>query len=106
MKRLNLLLIACAMLYIGHVQADPSTRQIKLFSVNCAQCHVGGNRFIPTMGRAKDWVERNRRGEDALVKSVMQGLGGMPPSGYCSACDEADIRVLVRLVAGLKEGQQ
>ncbi|KEA64102.1 Cytochrome c5 [Marinobacterium lacunae] len=100
---LAFLFLTAVQLSTAVVKAEPNQRQIKLFQVNCAQCHVSGLPSIPAMGRPEDWVSRNQRGEDALLANVVQGLGGMPPSGYCSACSETDLRVLVRLVSGTEE---
>ncbi|WP_082219292.1 cytochrome c5 family protein [Massilia sp. NR 4-1] len=86
-------------------QAEPTERQIKLLQNNCVQCHVRPNTGTPLMGRPEDWKDRKRQGEEAMLRNAIQGLRGMPPSGYCAACDETDLRVLVRLVAGLKEKQ-
>jgi cytochrome c5 len=83
--------------------AEPTERQLKLLQNNCLQCHVREHLGAPVMGRLEDWSTRNRKGEEALLRNVVQGLRGMPPLGYCAACDEADLRVLVRLVAGLPE---
>lgn len=84
-------------------QAEPTERQLKLLQNNCLQCHVREHIGAPVMGRPEDWDARKRQGEEALLRNVIQGLRGMPPFGYCSACDETDLRVLVRLVAGLEE---
>lgn len=86
-------------------QAEPTERQIKLLHNNCLQCHVRPNSGTPLMGKPEDWKERIRQGENAMLRNAIQGLRGMPPFGYCAACDEADLRVLVRLVSGLKEKQ-
>lgn len=82
--------------------AEPTERQLKLLQNNCLQCHVREHIGAPVMGRPEDWSARNRQGEDALLRNVVQGLRGMPPLGYCAACDETNLRVLVRLVAGLE----
>jgi len=86
-----------------HTHAEPTGRQLKLLQNNCLQCHVREHIGAPIMGRPEDWSIRNRQGEDALLRNVVQGLRGMPPLGYCSACDETDLRALIRLVAGLEE---
>ncbi|MBN0987638.1 c-type cytochrome [Amphritea pacifica] len=101
MRSYSASMIIVALLCSTTVQAVPSQRQLKLFHANCAQCHVGESRFIPTLGKAEDWSERNHRGEDAMLQSVIQGRGGMPPAGYCSACTEDDLRALIRLLSGL-----
>ena len=85
------------------VQAEPSKRQIKLLQANCIQCHARENTGAPLMGKSEDWNERKSKGEEALLRNAIQGIRGMPPFGYCSACNEDDLKVLVRFIAGLEE---
>jgi len=80
--------------------AQPTERQLALFTTNCAQCHAVPATGAPLMGRPADWQAAVAQGEDAMLVNVVQGIGGMPPLGYCSACTEADLRVLIRLLAG------
>ena len=37
------------------------------------------------------------------MRHVVEGVGGMPPLGYCSACTEDELRALTRMLAGVKE---
>jgi cytochrome c5 len=86
-------------------KAEPSERQLKLLAVNCLSCHAPGHIGVPALGNADDWKTRNSKGEERLLRSVIEGMEGMPPSGYCAACDEADLRTLTRLVAGTEGGK-
>ncbi len=86
-------------------QADLTDRQARLLIVNCLQCHVRSNFGAPIIGDAADWSKRNAQGEERLLRSVIEGRPGMPPFGYCSACDEADLRALTRRIAGLDGGR-
>ncbi len=81
-------------------RAAPDTRQMTLFANNCVQCHVNPETGAPLAGVASDWSEALSRGEEAMLRNVVEGRGGMPPLGYCSACDETDFRVLIRLLTG------
>ena len=83
----------------------PTQRQLELFSSNCVQCHARPGIGAPLMGNADDWQERQAQGEEVLLLNVVEGVGGMPPLGYCSACDEADFRVLIRLLLPASEPQ-
>ncbi len=76
----------------------PDARQMTLLRNNCAQCHINPATGAPQLGQAGDWQEALARGEDALLRSVVEGRGGMPPLGYCSACSQADFRVLIRVL--------
>ena len=86
----------------------PDARQSTLFVNNCAQCHARQETGAPFIGVAEDWQDAVARGEDAMLINVVQGIRGMPPLGYCSACTEEDLRVLIRMMAGLpdREGEQ
>jgi len=86
-------------------QAELTERQAKLLAHNCVQCHARAATGAPTMGLAESWKTRNSADEDKLLRSVIEGLRGMPPLGYCAACTEADLRVLTRTVAGLEGGK-
>ena len=89
--------------------AQPNVRQTNLFINNCAQCHARQETGAPIIGVTKDWQEAVKRGEDSMLENVVHGMGGMPPLGYCSACNEDDFRVLIRMMSGTTEhsrGQQ
>jgi cytochrome c5 len=84
----------------GAACADDA-RTAQLFAANCAQCHLRPGIGAPMAGAAAEWTERVARGEEALLKNVVEGIGGMPPLGYCSACTEDELRALTRFVAGI-----
>lgn len=96
MATLALLALPCL------TQAELTERQAKLLIHNCVQCHARAATGAPEIGRSVEWKARDSAGEDKLLRSVIEGLGGMPPLGYCAACTEADLRALTRTVAGLE----
>ena len=77
-----------------------SERQLRLLGSNCLQCHAATHTGAPQIGSADDWQAVLAQGEALTLKHVVEGVGGMPPLGYCSACDESDLRQLSRYVAG------
>jgi cytochrome c5 len=85
--------------------AEPTTRQSTLMLNNCMQCHARPDTGAPFIGVEKDWQEAVARGEDAMLVNVVQGIRGMPPLGYCSACSEEDLRVLIRTLSGMPEAE-
>ncbi|MDC8783958.1 c-type cytochrome [Roseateles koreensis] len=85
--------------YLPKASLAPSARQLRLFNTNCVQCHLRVGVGAPLAGHADDWKARAAQGEDVMLKHTVEGLRGMPPLGYCSACDEADFRALIRLMA-------
>ena len=80
--------------------AAPTARQSTLMLNNCMQCHARPDTGAPFIGVKEDWTEAVARGEDAMLVNVVQGIRGMPPLGYCSACSEEDLRVLIRTLSG------
>jgi cytochrome c5 len=73
---------------------------MQLLTAKCVQCHAVPHTGSPLMGRAGDWRAVLAQGEDVTLVNVVQGLRGMPPLGYCSACSEDDLRALIRFIAG------
>jgi len=53
------------------------------------------------LGNIEAWQVIAVKGEETILKNVVEGLRGMPPLGYCSACSEEDLRVLIRFMANL-----
>lgn len=87
-------------------QAAPTERQMKLLTVNCLQCHVNADTGAPVMGDQDAWRPILAQGKQQIMTHVVEGLRGMPPLGYCSACTEADLVTLSEALAGqaLPEG--
>jgi cytochrome c5 len=98
------LLAACVFASIaispGAAGDDPAARRLSLMAANCLQCHARAETGAPQMGDADAWRVRLEAGEDALLGNTIAGVRGMPPLGYCSACDEADFRALIGLLVG------
>lgn len=85
----------------GAAAAELSGRQSMLLANNCLQCHARPGVPAPQIGDAAAWNKLAGKGEAALLANAVQGLGGMPPLGYCSACTEQDLRALIRFMAKL-----
>ena len=63
-------------------------------------CHINGEAGAPIIGDTKSWSERLRKGEDVLIKSVVEGLKSMPPLGYCMACEIDDFKSMISFMVG------
>lgn len=81
--------------------AELSARQSQLLANNCLQCHARAGVGAPQAGDAQAWKPYAAKGEPAMLVNAVQGTGGMPPLGYCSACTEDDFRALIRFMARL-----
>ena len=78
------------------VRTTPMNREvIGKWNRSCALCHLSGEAGAPIIGDKKSWSERLGKGEDVLVRSVVEGLNSMPPLGYCMACEIEDFRSMV-----------
>jgi len=62
----------------------------------CAACHNTGAAGAPKKGDKAAWAARVKKGEAALVASIKNGMGAMPPKGLCMDCSDADYRALVK----------
>jgi cytochrome c5 len=92
-------LLGCLLGQAGAAQL--SARQSQLLANNCLQCHARAGVGAPQAGDVEAWKPYAAKGEPAMLVNAVQGAGGMPPLGYCSACTEADFRALIRFMAGL-----
>lgn len=65
---------------------------------SCGLCHANGNGGAPLVGDEAAWRPRLAAGEATLLKHTLEGLGAMPPLGYCMDCTEADFRALIQFM--------
>ena len=72
MKNPTLLAATLFLFLPGLARAELTARQAQLLSVNCLQCHARENIGAPIIGNPQDWRERNKRGEDVLLRNVIQ----------------------------------
>lgn len=66
-----------------------------VYNTKCMTCHATGAAGAPKMGAAADWAPRISKGMDALYKSALEGLKGMPPKGLCMDCSDSEINAAV-----------
>ncbi|HEY5677026.1 MAG TPA: c-type cytochrome [Myxococcales bacterium] len=72
-------------------RANPPKSQSaeKIVKEKCAACHAEGKNGAPRIGDKDAWVKRAQPGFDSLVRSAIQGHGGMPArGGFASLTDE------------------
>ncbi|GJM14290.1 MAG: hypothetical protein DHS20C12_26930 [Pseudohongiella sp.] len=67
---------------------------------SCALCHVSGVAGAPIVGNADEWGPRLGKGEEELMRSVIDGLNSMPPLGYCMSCEASDFRSMIGFMVG------
>lgn len=81
-----------SMFLVPAAQADVQANYDK----SCKMCHATGMAGAPKLGDKAAWGPRIAKGEAALVKSAMDGIGIMPPKGGNAAFTEADITEIVK----------
>lgn len=73
--------------------SDRSGRSI--VEAHCIKCHKTGVDGAPKIGDRSAWIPRGANGFDALVRSAINGHGGMPPRGGAAAYTDAELREAV-----------
>lgn len=63
-----------------------------IVKAQCAKCHASGKGGAPKLGDRAAWSERVQPGVDALVRSAINGHGGMPARGGMANLTDAEIR--------------
>lgn len=61
----------------------------------CISCHEAAGSGAPLRGDRAAWAPREQAGLGALINSVRQGKGTMPPMGWCPECTDEDFAVLI-----------
>ncbi|MBF0219075.1 MAG: cytochrome c5 family protein [Gammaproteobacteria bacterium] len=61
----------------------------------CFACHLTGAAGAPKFGDKAAWEPRIATGIDALMQTVLNGKGAMPPRGTCMTCSEDELKSAV-----------
>ena len=91
-KLIAAILMSCA---AGAFAADAPEKYQK----SCFACHSMGTANAPKTGDAEAWKPRLEKGMDALVASVKNGMGAMPPTGLCADCTDEELVELINYMA-------
>ncbi len=67
----------------------------EVVNTQCAKCHKTGVGGAPRIGDQAAWIPRVQHGLDALVRSGINGHGGMPPRGGKADLTDPEIRSAV-----------
>lgn len=82
-------------------QHAPDARLAAVYERACANCHDVAGTGAPPRGDRAAWSPREAGGVAALVASVKQGKGSMPPMGWCPECTDEDFATLVAHLRGV-----
>ena len=61
----------------------------------CSKCHQDGVGGAPRIGHREDWIPRMKEGLDSVVRSAINGHGGMPARGGMANLTDAELRSAV-----------
>ena len=64
----------------------------QIVDAQCSKCHRTGVGGAPKIGDRPAWIKRETKGMDYLVRSAINGHGGMPPRGGMANLTDAEIR--------------
>lgn len=78
----------------------PDAQLAAIYARSCRSCHTVAATRAPLTGDAAAWAPRMERGMDAMVSSVVNGFGGMPPFGMCMDCSPEQFAALIQFMAG------
>jgi len=82
--------VGLALSIAGAANADDKGKEI--YDSKCSLCHAQGVAGAPKFSNKDDWAPRIAKGEDELMKSVLNGKNAMPPKGTCMDCSDADLK--------------
>ena len=73
--------------------AKPTPRSgEQIVASTCAKCHQNGTNGAPKVGDQQAWIPRLKQGYDSLVRSAINGHGGMPPRGGAANLTDGELR--------------
>ena len=71
-----------------------------VYEATCAMCHAAGVANAPKLGDKAAWKARIETGKPALLASVTNGKGSMPPKGGNAALTADDLSAAVDYMVG------
>ena len=69
----------------------------------CFSCHAAGVAGAPKTGDAEAWSPRMAKGRDALLRSTIDGMTGMPAMGLCFDCSEQELLNAISHMSGAEQ---
>ena len=91
----------CTVLMVLSLQSQARDSQ-ELYNKTCLFCHASGAAQAPKTHDVEAWAPRLKKGMPALLASVKNGIGAMPPKGLCMDCSDAEYTALIELMSKAK----
>ncbi len=74
-----------------------------IYKQYCFACHDFGAAGAPKLDNKPAWVPRIAQGREALLGSVLNGKGAMPPRGTCGPCKDEELKAAVEYMVNRTE---
>lgn len=94
MKKIQIAVIAGS-LFTASAAMQVQAGGADIYNSKCMSCHATGAANAPKLGDKAAWAPRIATGMDALMASVTNGKGAMPPKGACMDCSADDLAAAV-----------
>lgn len=78
---------------VAHVPHQRSGEEV--VKEQCSKCHETGKGGAPRIGDRAAWIPRLKHGIDPVVRSAINGHGGMPPRGGKANLTDAEVRAAI-----------
>jgi cytochrome c5 len=77
---------------VSKTAAAPERSGERIVKTQCAKCHGSGVGGAPKIGDREAWAARVKPGVDVMVRSAINGHGGMPARGGMANLTDPEIR--------------
>lgn len=85
----------------GEASAKVHRSGAAIYARYCFSCHAAGVAGAPKTGDAEAWTPRLANGQDALLRSTIDGMVGMPAMGLCFDCSEQELADAIGHMSGM-----
>ena len=93
MKKFFAVVLICSA--VGAIAAPVPAK----YQASCSACHSSGAAGAPKTHDVAAWQPRLEKGMPALILSVKNGLGAMPPTGLCAGCTDEEYTAMITFMA-------
>lgn len=73
----------------------PTSSTLEQFERYCSVCHTDARTGAPLAGDRQAWQERLAKGMQILIENTIDGVGDMPPLGFCFECGHDEFEALI-----------
>ena len=77
---------------VSRTTKTPERSGEQIVQMQCSKCHQEGVGGAPKIGDRSAWIPRLKPGLDVVVRSAMNGHGGMPARGGMADLTDAELR--------------